>query len=343
MVTQQSIAEKLNVSIGTVSRSLRNDLSVAPETRSRVLELAAELGYRPSRRYRPKGASSRKTRQTVGVLMRYDGDNILQGHQGILAGISEMAGAMGWGVMVHHVTAESATGLLDAPPPMLEGNCVNGLILVNHFPPAAAEAIAKRWPCVSVNHKYLDFPGDIVEFDSYQGLGKVVRRLHHLGHRRMGFVCDARGYSWSHARHAGFMQALNMLGLTYRPQDVLVTPADGDLDVLAEQVRPLVDRGVTALASANDTSARTLLKALDRAGLVVPEDLSVVGFGHDASLRSIPLTTIHTSFEEAGAAAVRQLEHRLQHPQAPRGHVLLAGEFVEGKTTAAPKRAAGDT
>lgn len=342
MATQKEIADQLKLSVGTVSRALRNDPSIRASTRGRVIEAAGRLGY--CNRSRPaQGRASNVGGQstTIGVLLRYMDGEVAPGHARMLAGMSEVTGDYNITLAVHYVRDHELDELVDpvSCPTLLRRNDVEGLILLNAFPSSAIERLSERWPCVSLTHAYYGLNIDSVHVDPTTGMVELVDHLYALGHRRIGFITDSRGLSWSHARHAGYVEGLRRLGLTPDPADTLNAPDHADD---GSQVRAITDRiatGVTAWMLANDRLADRVIGPLGERRFHVPRRISLTGFDRDPlySVGEMALTTIETPFEELGAAAARIMRNRLEHPFDRSQRLLLRGNFVKGESTAPPE------
>ncbi len=335
-VTQRDLAEHLGVSVSTVSRALNNNANLRPETRSMVLDAAARLGYNSSTSYRVTGDNGRN-RDNIGVLLRYDGSNAAPGHTRMLAGISDVCDSRGKMLNAHYAPGDQLEKLIgDDPPTVLQPDRVGGLILLNYFPDEIVEYLSKRWPTVVIHHYAPGLDVDIVEMDAIDGMGRLVKKLQDAGHERIGFIGDARGREWSHARHAAFVQALSSLDLEYDPGRFTEVRA-GCCDRIGEWLENRMMDGTTAWICACDHLARSVGEHLLKRGYKVPNDVSITGFDGTKSLpNDRRITSIKTPFEALGAAATENLLRRLKYPQAARFHALISGQVVEGETVGEP-------
>jgi LacI family transcriptional regulator len=334
-VTQRDIADHLGVSVATVSRALKNSPRLKPETRGRVMEAAAKLGYETPNTYRKTGGEQETG--TLGVLLRYDGPQAAPGHTRMLAGISEVCEARGWMFSVHYARGDRIERLTgEDRPALLRADRVGGLILLNHFPDAIVEWLAERWPCVVIHHYSPGLDVDIVEVDAIDGIGRLVRRLRDAGHRRIGFIGDARRYEWTHARHAAFVQALDTLDMDYEPA-CFTNARSGHPEEVGDWMVRRMEGGVTAWMCACDHLAGAIGAELLQRGYSIPEEVSLTGFDGTTSLPGgRQITSIETPFESLGATAIESLLRRLEYPRATRPHLLIPGRVVEGETVAAP-------
>ena len=213
-VTQKDIADQLRVSVATVSRSLRHDPAISTTVRGQVLQAAAELGYpvqseqtggpRPRKRRasrpRPAGAGSSAKGATFAVLVRHERVRVNTVHERMLAGLSDAAGALDAGLMIHYVREEQLASLTHerSAPAVLRRPDDDGLLLLNRYPESLVAGLAERWPCVSVTYPYHGLPIDAVEVDPNAGMLALASHLHQLGHERLGFLGSAEPRGWSH-------------------------------------------------------------------------------------------------------------------------------------------------
>lgn len=186
--------------------------------RGRVLETAAKMGYRTPQRSERRRDARGPSGATIGVLLRYMSGVVARGHARMLAGMSELTGAYDLTLAVHYVRDHELDSLIDPDrcPTLLRRPDIDGLILINEFPANVLDALTDRWPTVSITHAYHEHNLDSVHVDPTAGMVQLVDHLYEQGHRRIGFIADSRGRSWSHARHAGYTEALRRLGLFAR-------------------------------------------------------------------------------------------------------------------------------
>lgn len=331
-ITQQHLADRLGVSVATVSRALKNDPAIKLETRGRVLDAAASLGYSPSRTLGAANDSGRTT-DTVGVLVRYYGDHAASVHVKMLAGISEICNCRGKLLTVHYAKSNELDRLTgNANTPILQPNRVGGMILLGHFPDAIVEWLAARWPCVVVHNYTPGTNADVVEVDAIDGIGRLVRRLHNLGHRRFGFVGHAKRHGFTHARHAAFVQSLDALELDYDPSNF--TRADvPKADAIGDWLQERTEAGVSAWVCDHDGLAKAVGTELVRRGFRIPEDVSLTGIDGNGTLNDgRRIASIATPFEALGSAAAHRLIRRLEYPNAARPHISIPGRVVDGET-----------
>lgn len=348
-VNQQAIADRLDVSTATVSRSLRSDPAINPSTRARVLEAASRLGYQPKpRRSRKAGGNGRKQGATsspnIGVLVSTDAQTSREvdwNNQQHLAGMCSAAQASDMAVTIHYADSDAVEEQLRNPrqrPAALNGKNLAGLALLGNFPRSALEYISQHYHCVSVGTRYEGLRVDSVDAANVPAMNELVGYLHQLGHERIGFLNGFRCQSWVQDRLAGYMSALMTQGLPVH-QDCILNISGNTLQTPAEQWQRLVElreqAGMTAVICANDYAGYNQLFQARETGHDVPGFLSITGFD------AIPptfgstqgLTSMRFPYHEMGAAIVRRIRERQLDPAGEIRHILFRCQLVVGETT----------
>ena len=351
--TLRAIANALNISTGTVSRSLREYPGVHPEMRKRVREMADSMGY-VARGEGAGGAGARSGARTrIGVVV---GDLVVL-HEGavdtsyvayhFLAGLSRAASELDATISVAFLDANA---LGEASDPQREigflGD-VDGVVLIYPLPEAFVARLVKATNVVSIEHAYPTLPVDVVGPAQAVDVMRAVDRLRQLGHTRIGYVADdaARGNRLPQAlRYAGYLSALRRAGLPYRPEDVMSIPGIPGRavarDDLAAAVVARVKDGVTAVVTSTDRQAYFLVKELAAYKVDVPSQLSIIGIGGVTPFDGQrQLTMYRAPYEKLGLAAVARLQQRRGDTAASTVLQEFPGTFIEGTSIAPPRTA----
>ncbi len=322
--TQVDVARIAGVSRATVSYVLNDPtdqrIPISPETRRRVLDAIAQLGYEIDAR--AQALRSGETR-TIGVLLpMYENPFFWQ----ILLGIASEAEACGYSLLLSHsvLTPEQQTQSIRE----LAEQRVDGLILLMGFK-EFSEPVTNQLR--HSNHPIVEITATPSEFDYvHQGYGEgtqaLMAHLIEMGHKRIGFVFGVTAESQGTDRLNAYRDALETAGLSYDEKLVLQCGERMDdgyhaaLDLLSRPERP------TALIAINDLLAMASLRAAADLELRVPDDVSIAGFDDIPFTRcSVPrLTTVSGLPEQNGRDAVRLLLKRLADPDRPR-EVITSG------------------
>ncbi|MCS6830065.1 MAG: LacI family DNA-binding transcriptional regulator [Armatimonadota bacterium] len=334
--TIREVAEAAGVSISTVSNVLYGKRGFyAPETAQRVWTAVEQLGYRPNHIAR---SLARRHTFTIGVVAEQLLGNVSHNlYFGVvLDGILQGATDRDYQVKIVRVPAsayEKAFG-------HIEDGSVEGAILLalpasnpiiermeqSNIPSVVAGSIppSSKLPCVDVE--------DIGA--TYQ----AVRWLISLGHRRIGIITGNLNYWSARRREQGYLMALREAGIEphpawrYEGNFSLAAGEAGALQLLRAEPPP------TAIVCGNDRMAMGVLHALQRQGVKVPEQISVLGFDDEetATLTSPPLTTLRQPMFEIGLKAAELLLQQIELGKRLQHTLLLPAELVVRETVAPP-------
>ncbi len=358
-ITQRDIAERLGITVGTVSLALRHDVRISAATRARVTATARELGYNPAqhdiaRRLVSRRFGTRVNTKTIALIFRpdfyrtrYEGD--------IFRGLLEEVARLGY-TLVTVYTAEPVDqqNHVYLPPVILRGD-IDGLILTQ-----PTELLLPLLALLHGDPNFDDRPVinliqrtdacSTVFTDDENGFFQASRHLLALGHRHLlrFYFHDDRDIE--QRRYAGILRAYAEFGEDpaqclhrYRlPWGWINPPHNGDvsenepafIDFLREHPE------ITGLLAMNDNNALHCWYALTRAGFTVPEDYSLIGCDDtdvkvDEQGRNL-LTSIHLPLEEVGRTAARLAIQRITGEAPDDSALMLPTELAVRESTAPP-------
>jgi DNA-binding LacI/PurR family transcriptional regulator len=321
----EDVAARVGVSTASVSLVLRGAPGPSAATRERVLEAAAELGYRVDR---TASMLARRRRHLLGVML----DVRNQFHAELVEEIQDEADRVGYEVVLSTLTRgrdeERAIGTL------LDFRCEALLLIGPDATDPALGKLAAQVPAVVIGRGVNDPAVDVVRSADDVGVGAALDHLIDLGHSRIAFVDGGRGVVAA-ARRRGYRAAIRRAGLV-----PLVIAGDHTEEGGVRAGKELAAAGSrpTAVVASNDRCAVGLLDALIRSGLDVPGDISIVGYDDStlARLAHIDLTTVNqdapAQARHAVAAAVSRLDEGRDSPR----EVVLEPHLVVRGTTASP-------
>jgi len=279
MTTIFDVARRAGVSKSTVSNVIRGDVPVSEETRARVQRAIAEVQYHPNAIARSLKARSSTA---IGIVVP---DLTNPFYAELAAGAERAASAQGYAALITHTECADPTEL-EAARAFIErrvdGVIVGGISLGSSLPTLLLD---RDIPVVVASFGESDDPRlGVIDHDDPKAMEAVVDHLYELGHRRLAFVSHHLREQSGERRRIGFDQALARRGL--------VAIGLGD--------------GATAVACHNDMLAIATMDRIERQGLVVPQDISVVGYDDIplAAHRRIKLTTVQSDAGEMGRRAV---------------------------------------
>jgi len=318
------VAERSGVSIATVSRVYRTPDSVRAQTRERVLEAARELGYVPSGNAR--GLASR----TTGVLglcfpdyadpdaeadaeADSDADDAVMLYSDqIIRGMERAARRHGYALLI----AASLEGGPESLVAKVAGRVDGFAVLARTVPTEDLEVISRRLPVVMLaGPREIDHLDHVVVANA-DGERELARHLiEDHGLRRLAFIGGEVESPDAEARFRGFQEACHDAGIpvpdTPDLRAEMMTQAGG-----ARAAEALLDRAAErpeAMLFTNDQMAVGALRALERRGVRVPEDVAVTGFDGIPLSRLVrpALTTVRQPIRQLGEQAVELLVQRL--------------------------------
>ena len=300
-----------------------------PETRERVLAAARELDYRPSGVAR---ALKRRETRTLGLLVT---DITNPFYPQIVRAVEEAAHARGYGIVLANGGDDAARELehLD----LLVERRVDGIVIASSLMTRRhAERLHRTAvPVVLVNDTVAGSRLPTVTTAHRRGARLATEHLIALGHRRIGHIGAPADQAASGQRRQGVRDALR------RPRlgEPLVAIGDGGVAGGARAAEALIGSEITGIVAYNDLTAIGALRALRRAGIGVPEAISVIGFDDIelAAWTDPPLTTVRQPTDALGRWAVEHLVDLLagQPVDNATGPVLLEPTLVVRDSTAA--------
>jgi LacI family transcriptional regulator len=302
-VTLHDVAAAAGVSKSTVSRVLDERLPQSDgETALRVRQVAADMGY-----FRDLSAASLRRGKTmaIGVIVPRLTDTVMAMLYEALAKACARTGRF---AIV--ATTDDRPGADRAAADSLLRRGIDGLVLATarDGDGFAAELVERDVPFVlalRTDGKSLSSVGD----DRLGGY-LAARHLLDLGHRRIGLIAGPEYASSSRGRVEGYRQALLEASVPI-DEEIIVSSTFG-IDagaVAAAQLMEATDPP-SAIFAVNDNTAIGALSTLARRGIVVPGDVSVVGYNDIPIVSHLPtaLTTIRVPFDQIAVAALDLLD-----------------------------------
>jgi DNA-binding LacI/PurR family transcriptional regulator len=334
--TQRDVAARAGVSRALVSLVMRDSPLVSDGRRAAVLKAARELGYRTNA---AASALATSRTHTLGVMVQ-DLHNPFFAE--VVDGIRAAADDAGYRILIN-------TGLrrpdveLASIETFLELRMDGVIIASPLIDDAQLDAIGGTVPTVVIGRTVESAVLDTVHTDEHLGACLAVRHLHGLGHTDIAYIDSAQDVENTSGleRRAGYESAMRDAGLGAYIRSVRAG-ADNDGGVA---VRRILHTGQvpTAVFAYNDVAAVAAQERLIRAGLRVPEDVSIVGYDNTflAALGHVSLTSVDQPRQDMGRLALEFLLQRLNGRTDPRSEIV-APTLVARTSTArrCPRRAA---
>lgn len=309
MVTIKDIAKEANVSYAAVSIVLGERSkpgSIGKETRERIKEIAARMGYR-------RNAIATNMRSGKTKVIAFISSDISQEYTSkVLDGASTAIDRNHFFLKLITIKKDdsfkiSIERLLEQRPSglILRGISAEQLEFLSNIAKSHDVPIA----CVD---NYSDIHGTINVFsDDTIGMQSMVEHLHSLGHQRIAHIANGLHLGFAARRYHGFCQSMKKCGLAV--DDALFL--EGLYETCPEKfhafIQKIVSGGIlaTAITVSTDFQALTAMNIVQSSGKRVPDDVSIAGYGDMLfSQSSFPsLTTVKQPFEKMGMAAADEL------------------------------------
>lgn len=334
--TLRDVAEAVGVHVSTVSRALdpRTRHLITPEVAAQIIEASERLAYRPN-----AAAYSLKTNRTrtIGLVVPDIANPVFPP---IIRGAEDALAEQGYVAILANTDGnpKREAGISET----MRARGVDGLILasVTRDDETVAALCEEGLPIVTVNRQVDDPRVSSVVHDEDAGIRITLEHLVALGHRRIANVAGPQSLSTGRSRYAAFERHRAAMGLDAGEE--LVGFADAFREAEGERVTAeFLDSGVkfSALVCSNDRLAIGAISTLRKAGLHVPQDVSVTGY-NDMPLadRLFPsLTTVRIAQYRAGFEAASILLAAMEEEPAQRvpRHVVLPVELVVRNSTGA--------
>jgi DNA-binding LacI/PurR family transcriptional regulator len=330
--TIEDISKRLGISVSTVSKALNAYPDVADETRERVLAAARELDYTPS-------AAARNLRrgrsEKIGLLINNPISFLSEYISEVIAGAALQAETHGHNLILYTAAVQH--------PHELKRICrsreVDGLMLIFEPSPEAVEVlISEMMPFMVFGRRVANPTVSYIAPDNRDGAYRLTRHLINLGHRRIGFTTRPELGTVSEDRFSGYRHALKDAGIHYDPAlvvETFVEPNSGGRALNALLARP---EPPTALFAFYDLMASDALKAAQKLGLRVPEDIAIAGFDglRSSSITTPPITTVVQPLEHMGQQAAEMLMDRIGNADREPTQRVLPVELIVRESTQDP-------
>lgn len=334
--TISDVAARAGVSRASVSFALNNRPGIAEETRQRILAVAQELGWRPSRQAQ---ALSLGRAGAIGLVLCREPEDMGADpfFPAFIAGVESVLGVRGDGLVLHITEAAREADIYRqlATDRRVDGVLLTDLRVDDPRPGLLAELAL---PAVAVGR--CEWPGlPTVELDDRPAIVEAVRTLAALGHRRIAHVAGPQEFQHALRRRQAWQETLRELGLPEGPLCEGGFTAEGGARATRELLA--LPEPPTAVVYANDLSATAGLSVAVELGVDVPGQLSVVGYDDTPLSRYLhpPLASARADAYGWGAAAARSLD-RLLAEGSTQDVVLPPADFLpRGSVGPAPERA----
>jgi LacI family transcriptional regulator len=300
--TLKDIAQRLNVSISTVSRAIRNSPDVKPETKKSILALVEEFNYQPSQL-----ALSLRNKQThtIGVLV----PNLDYVLSMMVRGIDEIALESGYTVMICQSNESYGREILNTR--RLLDSLVDGLIIsvssetktFEHF----KKIQEKNIPMVLFDRVTPELKVPSVRIDNEGGGFQATEHLIEQGYKRIAILAGPENLEISNRRMDGYLNALRKHNIKIDESLIFHCDFNQDYAYMATKELLLMKNRPDAIFAISDRLAVGAMLAIKEAGLNMPKEFGLVGFNNEPITKVLTpsITSVEMHAFEMGKATAK--------------------------------------
>jgi DNA-binding LacI/PurR family transcriptional regulator len=334
-ITIREVAKKARVAVGTVSRVINGKADVDPKLRTQVERAIHDLGYRPN--VRARNLSRNSSPILSFILSNRSFVHLFHSH--ILQGVEEYCSQNGYFVIFTKFDYSRHTKPYEIRlPTVLQSHGVADCVIAagtNYDNFLEALDTLRMNYVLLANNLVSDNPRpplDQVRFDDITGAQEATQHLIQLGHRDIWFVGDTT-LPWCRTRNAGYLRAMGEAAL--EPHSFTAGLADDQFMDGLRSLEFMIDQqhDITAVLAGTDDIAYGAWEGIHRAGLKIPEDVSLIGFDDQyGTLRFPQLTTVRVKTEELGRELAKMAIAKIQSGGGNMPEVVIPTQLLRRGT-----------
>ena len=327
-VTLKQIAKELDVSISTVSKSLRNSLEISEDTRQKVQAFAKLYNYKPN-----NIALSLKNRKSKTICIIIP-EIIHHFFATVISGVEHVANEKGYNVIVCLSDESFDKEVINME--MLANGSIDGFIMslsketqqkkdFHHI----IEVINQGMPVVMFDRVTNEILCDKVIIDDSLASFNATQYLIDKGFKKIGLLTTVDYVSVGKLRTEGYTKAL--INNDLKVDENLIIKIE-DIENFGDEVAELLTQNrPDAIFAVNELFAVTAIKEANKLGLKVPEDISIIGFtdGIISKYSSPTITTVSQNGIKMGAKAAQMLIERLESDEEEEEEETYTTEVIE--------------
>ncbi len=335
-VTLESIAKRVGVDVSLVSRVLRGDpkARISEEKRKKILSIARSTNYRPNRMAR----SLRTRRMNILAMLTPDITNPF--HSFLFRAVERTASAEGYDVILCN-TDDSAARFKEVVTTLSEGH-VDGLLIATaqHTDPTIDWLRKQGLPFVLINRRRDGNADPWIGPDDFRTGWLGGHHLARLGHRRIAFLVGSSKIGNMGLREAGYRKSLEEFGCPVAEDLIFrdLTDRHSGYECVQKALALPEKKRPTALFAVHSVPLDGAMIAIQKAGLKVPHDLSLVGY---SASNDPDITSVCIPAEQMAQAATAHLLQRLSGTGSTEEVVFnttLPVELIDRGTTGKPRQ-----
>lgn len=334
-VTLKQIAKELDVSISTVSKSLKDSAEISEDTRQKVQAFAKLYNYKPNNI--ALSLKNKKTK-TIGIIIP---EIVHHFFATVISGVENVANEHGYNVIVCLSDESFDKEVINME--MLANGSIDGFIMslsketqqkkdFHHI----SEVINQGMPVVMFDRVTNDILCDKVIIDDHLSAIQAVQTLIDKGFKKIALITTVDYVSVGKLRTEGYLKALKSNDIKIDENLILKIE---DIDHCDEAIDNLINsQKIDAIFAVNELFAVTAIKSALKIGLKIPEDIAVIGFtdGIISKYSSPSITTVSQNGIKMGGKAAKMLIERLESEDEDDEHYrteVIETHLVEREST----------
>jgi DNA-binding LacI/PurR family transcriptional regulator len=332
-VTINDVAREAEVSIATVSKVINNKGKISDKTRKKVIQVIKNLHYQPNL---VASALKGKGTFTIALLIPHVDNPVYAQY---LKYIEERGQELGFSVVM--CSTDNNPDKEAKHITLLKQKNVDGFIIASKFRNETVlnELVKEKTPVAFIAYERLEFPIDSVTVNDYLGGYQATEYLISLGHRKIGVITEEAMSCKERVR--GYRQALMDNGINFDESLVLMCGGTGTFEEAELQAGKLLNhkQRPTAIFGCNDILAVGAMLAARACGVMIPDELSLIGFDDTVMCKIVnpQLSSISMPVKEVGRRVTDLLIEKIEKGERAKQSILLSPELVIRDTTTSPK------
>lgn len=332
-ITIKDIAKMANVSHTTVSRALNNSPFINEDTKKRIIEIADELNYVPN--YNAKSLVLNKS-YNIGLFFStiHKGTSSSFFHE-VIDGVSDIIRGN------YNLVIRGIDDCKDFN--YVSKKRFDGIILVSQSEsdnPFIYDTINKEIPLIVLNREIEAKNIINIISSETEGAYEATKFLIQEGHKKIAMIEGKVGFKSSLDRKNGFIRALIDNKIQIQNEYFIGGNYDVESGFSAMESLLKLEEVPTAVFCSNDDMAVGAMKAIQKAGLSVPKDISIIGFDDNIFSNYVTpaLTTVRKLSRKISIVGGKKLLEMLDKPNIEKEKVFIDTELIIRDSVAAPKK-----
>lgn len=333
--TIQDVAQAANVSISTVSRSFTRPDLVSKKTRDKVLRIADELNFSLSR-----SAAALKSGRSLRIALLVSDHINLWFAASVIEGLNQIFHAEGYDISIFQISSTEERREFFSMLPVRRNADAVIVTSFDIYPEEIGQLANIDVPIIGINSNTPNAHGftAAVNIDDHQGSVLAARHLMSLGHRDIVYVRTRRDVSLRFSvqdRFETFMATCEAEGIT--PQVITAGEGKDRISRVATELLTL-SHLPTAIACQEDGIAIPLLFQLERNGINIPNDVSVIGFDDSFYAKDLGLTTIRQEPVNMAITAAQMALDLIEEKPLDNPFRVFPAQLIVRASTARPRK-----